>query len=114
MYRGASLRADASSPRSACRRCRGRIAPPAARWWFAARPAAARHNRRMTAAARESDQLDPAPSQPGADRVRIEARELAEAAHPPAGEGGLQVVAAIRFSEIEHVERQPVQEFALA
>ncbi len=76
--------------------------------------AAARHHRRMTATAREADQLDAATSEPRADSVGIEARELAEPAHPPSRERGLEVVAAIRFSEAKHVERQPVEEFALA
>src|SRR5208283_4159157 len=76
--------------------------------------AAARHERRVAATARKADQLDAATAQPRADRVGIKARQLAQPAHPPSGERGLQVVAAIRFSQLEHVERQPVQEFALA
>jgi hypothetical protein len=68
----------------------------------------------MTATARKADQLDPATAQPRAHRVGIEPRELAQPAHPPPGERGLEVIAAIRLSEAEHVERQPVQEFALA
>src|ERR1700722_16850052 len=71
---------------------------------------AARYQLRLTAAARKTDQLDAATPQPRADSVGIETRELAQPAHPPSRKRGFQIVAAIRFSESEHVERQPVQE----
>src|SRR3984957_1585233 len=58
--------------------------------------AAARHQRRMTATAREAHQFDAATSEPCADSVGIEARQLAQPAHPPPRECGFEIVAAIR------------------
>src|SRR5271170_4594824 len=63
-----------------------------------------RYERRMTATARKADELDPATAQPRAHRIGIEPSELAQPAHPPPGERGLEIIAAIRFSEAEHVE----------
>ena len=57
--------------------------------------AAARHQRRITSATRQADQLHAAAAKPRAYCVRTEARQFAQPAHPPSCERGLEIVAAI-------------------
>src|SRR5208282_1039636 len=76
---------------------------------------AARMERARTFAARKAHQLDSATPEPAPERIGIEAGQVAQALEAPSRQRyGQFFTAALTGGEVQRIERQPIDEFALA